>query len=133
MNKDVCRRVQLMINHFFNGNKTKFAERVGVVPQSVNTWLNKGIIGKVTLQRISDAFPEVDKNWLYFGEGEMLVADNIQPSAPPAEENPEDISIAACFMLLKEYMKKFSVLEAQIKQTDEEIAHLRKLIEKNLK
>lgn len=127
MNK--TEQLEALITHFCNGNNSQFAAMLGLNRSTITSWKNRCVMD---IELIKEIFPQVSGDWLLTGEGEMLVADNIQPSAPPAEENPEDISIAACFMLLKEYMKKFSVLETQIKQTDAEISRLRELIEKNL-
>ena len=73
-------RILLIINHFCEGNKAEFARRVGELPQTVSGWLKREN-GLKVLNKILEAFNEVNSSWLITGEGEML----------KSEEKPEII------------------------------------------
>ncbi len=71
-------RILSVINKICFGNKAEFARLVGISPQSVTNWLNRGV-SKDGLLAIYKAFPEINKTWLLTGEGEMLRTDEAAP------------------------------------------------------
>lgn len=58
---------------YFDLSQNKFAERIGVSPQTINNIIKKGNkpSGKV-IQGIAKEFPKINLRWLLLDEGEML-------------------------------------------------------------
>lgn len=63
-------RVLALVDHFSNRNKKAFEQQVGLGNGFVNNI--KKTIRTDSVERILLAFPEVRRDWLLFGEGEML-------------------------------------------------------------
>ncbi|MBQ9417108.1 MAG: helix-turn-helix transcriptional regulator [Bacteroidales bacterium] len=74
---NLASRITKIRDYFCNGNNIEFAERMGDHTSNTSAYCNgtKNASLKV-LYRIADAFPEVDKTWLVFGEGNMLAVEN---------------------------------------------------------
>lgn len=58
-----------LIDFYTSGNKAKFAQRVGVSPQAVSTWLTRNTFDTELIHRTCR---EVSPEWLLSGEGSML-------------------------------------------------------------
>lgn len=124
MTTNISERLQAVINHYYNGNKTRFAEKVGVLPQMVQQWLKKGI-SRASLQKICDAFPEVDKNWLCFGTGEMFGMGSIMNS--PNSGNIDSFNgttIGNETALVNALNKQIQDLKDQLDKKDQQIKDL---------
>lgn len=67
--------LECLINHFTDGNKSAFAKKLGVKPQTINTWLLRNTFD---IDLIYSKCAGVSASWLLTGEGEMLEA----PSTP---------------------------------------------------
>lgn len=80
----INQRISCIIKHFCGDNKAEFARRVGERPQTVSNWMVRSITNR-TVNKILNAFPEVNPSWLQFGEGEMLRDTEPEPSAPKSE------------------------------------------------
>ena len=77
----------------------------------------KGNLGNDKLANILSAFPKLSKEWLLYGEGEMLVGQ--QKSEAPAEEQPTSNN-----SLLEYLQRKIAELEGKIDKLNEEKADL---------
>lgn len=77
----------------------------------------KGNLGNDKLANILSAFPKLSKEWLLYGEGEMLVGQ--QKSEAPAEEQPTSDN-----SLLEYLQRKIAELEGKIDKLNEEKADL---------
>lgn len=66
-------RVLALVDHFSNRNKKAFEQQVGLGNGFVNNI--KKTIRTDSIERILSAFPEVRRDWLLFGEGEMLTTE----------------------------------------------------------
>lgn len=64
-------------DYFCNGSNRKFAKKMKMSEQYVSnmTHGSKNISANF-LDKILEAFPLVNKSWLYFGDGDMLNATN---------------------------------------------------------
>ncbi len=63
-------------------NNTDFAQRIGKARSYVSEALNgRRAITEQFILSISDAFPEISKDWLLTGEGEMLAKPKIESNA----------------------------------------------------
>lgn len=83
----------------------RLAEHIGVSPQTFNTWFAEKSQRNLWehLQKILDLYPEISREWLYFGEGPMLRDNSIEgESSPPVASLAESMSSSApCMEELK--------------------------------
>lgn len=130
MEQNVSERIQLIINHYHNGNKTRFAERCDVLPQAVNQWLRKGI-SKTSMDKICRVYPEVSREWLFFGTGEMFgnesVIINNQSNNTGNFDNSFNSGSSSVETELRQQIKD---LKEQIAAKDEQIKNLINIISK---
>lgn len=85
----IGKRISKIRQDFCDGKNTPFAERIGKdVSYSSQICNGTKTPGKTVMEEILKAFPEVSRPWLYFGEGNMLVAD-ADKKMLMAEEAPE--------------------------------------------
>lgn len=84
---DLNIRISKIRDIFCDSDNRKFAKELGISVQSASSICtgNKPA-GEGTLNKILNAFPRVNKVWLFMGEGDMLrpepsVQDNISKSA----------------------------------------------------
>lgn len=66
-------RLEALISHYSNGNKSDFARLLGVKPQTINSWLNRDTYD-IDLIYSNCAYLSAD--WLLSGEGDMLIDDS---------------------------------------------------------
>lgn len=77
----LTRRIAQLRRELCHDDNTEFARRLGKSRQHVSSLCTgKTKAGKQTLELILSAFPNVSREWLYFGDGAMLDA----APAPPA-------------------------------------------------
>ena len=65
--------LESLINYYSGGNKSKFANMIGVRPQTINTWLLRGTFD---IELIYSKCEHLSGDWLLSGEGEMLRTSN---------------------------------------------------------
>lgn len=58
-----------LISHYSNGNKTNFAELIGISPQGLNNWFNRG---SFDIELVYNKLESISADWLLSGEGNML-------------------------------------------------------------
>ncbi|MGV8135863.1 MAG: helix-turn-helix transcriptional regulator [Mangrovibacterium sp.] len=69
-------RIKRVREKFCNDSNKEFAEKLGFKPQYASNITKHGKnVGKETLNKILEIFPEVNPVWLKMGEGEMLKED----------------------------------------------------------
>lgn len=66
-----------LIAHYCGGNKSQFAKKLGVKPQTINTWENRN---SFDLELIYSKCEYISGDWLLTGEGEMLKSPHVEPS-----------------------------------------------------
>ncbi|WP_337519557.1 hypothetical protein [Desulfovibrio sp.] len=101
---------------FTDNSQAKFARSIGLFQQTFHGYLNpdgQQKIRKVVLDAILTTYPEVNRDWLYFGEGAMFTCNNV----PEAPTSPHDCQ------------RRITELEAELK---EERALNRRLTERLL-
>ncbi len=64
--KDVLNK---LIQHFANGNKSKFAKLLGISPQNLNTWITRNTYDN---ELIYTKCINISAHWLLTGEGDMF-------------------------------------------------------------
>lgn len=70
-----------LIAHYCGGNKSQFAKKLGVKPQTINTWENRN---SFDLELIYSKCEYISGDWLLTGEGEMLKSNHGEPSKAPS-------------------------------------------------
>lgn len=67
-------RIESLITHFCNGNKSLFAQRIGVRPSVIGniTGERKGNPSFEVIQKILNAFASVNPDWFILDRGPML-------------------------------------------------------------
>lgn len=58
-----------MINYYTDGNKAQFASKIGVKPQTINSWLMRD---SFDAELIYSKCEGISPSWLLSGKGEML-------------------------------------------------------------
>jgi len=107
------------------GDNKVFAEKLGVSTAYSSALCNaKEPITQRTLEKILTTFPEVNRSWLYFGEGEMLVAEAApKPRRNIVEASSKDIASEAQVALLRDILRE---KDKQIAELTADNALLRK-------
>lgn len=67
-------RIAKIIQKFCE-SKADFARKVGEKPQTVSNWVARDN-GNNVLNKIVEAFPQINKDWLMTGHGDMLISGN---------------------------------------------------------
>ena len=62
-----------LINHFADGNKTLFANKLGVKPQTISTWISRDTLD---IDKIFANCDGLNAEWLLTGDGNMLKTDS---------------------------------------------------------
>lgn len=63
-------QVNALISYFSNGNKTAFASKLGLKPQSINNWIARNTFDADLIFSKCDG---ISAEWLLTGEGDMLI------------------------------------------------------------
>ena len=77
---ELYKRMLQLIDIFDNNSQTQAARRMGIPQKTLWGYLNEdgqAKIKKVFLDKVFEAYPGVRRDWLYFGEGEMLQGGGI--------------------------------------------------------
>ena len=80
---ELYERLLKIADFFEEKSQTQLARRLSVPQSTFYDYLNpvgQSKIRKVLLDKINQVYPEINRDWLYFGEGEMLVET---PETPP--------------------------------------------------
>ncbi|MDR0973220.1 MAG: hypothetical protein LBM61_04475 [Prevotellaceae bacterium] len=91
--KTIGNRIKIIIEYFCGnerGNRTKFAEIVGVEKNTVSNWIKRGTEGDIglnVLTKITRAFPQINEGWLLTGDGSMLKRANSSTTISNAHGN----------------------------------------------
>lgn len=64
-------KINQLIQELYLGNKAEFARKLGISPQTITNWINRGI-SKDGLTLIQKTHPSINPHWLLAGEGDML-------------------------------------------------------------
>jgi plasmid maintenance system antidote protein VapI len=126
-------KIEKLLSHF-SLNPTDFAKAIGKKVQNVYDIQKKVDISRNMADAITVAFPEVNKNWLLTGEGEMLKStisqnnvegDNIQGNNFTVQKSQVDELID----LLKIKEKQLIKSQENLTKSQEQTARLIGIIE----
>lgn len=66
-------KISQIIKHFCE-SKADFAKKMGETPQNIQNWIKRGA-GMAILEKLLEAYPQINLNWLLKDEGEMFSSD----------------------------------------------------------
>lgn len=84
----------------------------------------KGNLGGKKLEDILNEFPQLNRNWLLFGEGSMLKDSENQPQNVTIVQPEEQGMIDKLFFLVESQRKDIETLIQLVKNKDEKIEEL---------
>jgi transcriptional regulator with XRE-family HTH domain len=120
---EVSQRIAKIKTYFCNNNNGEFARKLGVTEQYASNISNgTKSTGAKLLDKILETFPQVSKQWLYLGEGEML------STSTPAVTQHIDLSADDTIANLNDYIsllkEKVARLENELRAEREKVASL---------
>lgn len=145
MQSTVNERIKILIDTFDGGVSSRFAKRIGVSPSVVSAYLpdneRQGEPGFSVLQKIINAIPEIQSEWLLRGSGDMLIKNtNSLPNAnnysnrqgnsdnniriggqPPIENSSESRVIELLQGQLLDLKKENESLKEDVKKLNDEL------------
>lgn len=91
----IFERLLILVDKLENGSQSKFAKKIGCPQTTFNGYLNEKAENKIRfslLQNILVVYPNISRDWLFFGEGPIFQehdtnADNILAARIEALEN----------------------------------------------
>lgn len=117
-------RIEALIVHFSNGNKSLFSKEIGVSPSVIGniTGERKGNPSFEVVQKILDAFASISPDWLMFGRGSMLREEQpvAQVTAAPVISDSGEASV---------YYRMYKEKDEEVKAQAEEIGRLKQQLE----
>ena len=116
--------LNLLIKHYADGNKSRFASMLGVSPQAVSTWEKRNTFD---IELIYSKCENLNAKWLLTGIGEMFVSEEPQPQNSSSAEPMVD-------KLLGIIEKKDDIIRQQaedIGQLRAELAQLKQRLQKS--
>lgn len=135
-------RIEALITHFCKGNKSLFAQQIGVTPSVIGniTGERKGNPSFEVIQKILDAFASVNPDWFILDKGPMLRDSKtseesklgVTPNATPISSAEESI-IYKMYKdekeekerLVKEKETKIDQLQSELRSMEKELAVLK--------
>lgn len=87
---ELYQRLLQLIELLADNSQTRFAKSIGLSQQTFNNYLNpegQQKIRKTLLDTILAIYPEISRDWLFFGEGEMLGREGETPLTGPDEKD----------------------------------------------
>lgn len=122
-----------LIQQYDDGNKTRFAKRLGLTPQGISTWLSRGTIDH---ELVYSKCEGLNASWLLTGEGPMLCKDEVQQSIVAT---PSSDAVTLRLMdkldekdsLLKDKDTKIDLLQSELRQQSAELATLKVQLSQN--
>lgn len=81
--QQVNNRVGKIRTELCNDDNKLFAQKLGLSTQATSNLCNsQKSVGRKTIEKILEAFPQVNRLWLVMGVGEMMEKDSMSVAAP---------------------------------------------------
>ena len=96
-------RVETLINYYADGNKTLFANKLGITPQTLSNWMKRDTLDFELVHKKCNG---LNGDWLLSGEGEMIVTQKVK--------NSEDVNkelLLICKNIIENYKQRDNLLE----------------------
>ena len=78
-----------LIEHYSNGNKAQFANRLGITPQGLSTWIKRNTFDA---ELIFSKCEGVSAKWLLTGEGELIAKNHQTKIEENAREDEKNVA-----------------------------------------
>jgi len=97
-----------LINYYTDGNKAKFAAKIGVKPQNISAWIARNTFDA---ELIYSKCMEVSAAWLLSGKGEMLSNKHSidEPIASNVDIRSQEL-INMCKALIANYQQRDDII-----------------------
>jgi bacteriophage CI repressor helix-turn-helix domain len=112
-------RVKRLIDYYSDGNKRRFADKLGVSPQLINTWISRDTLN---YDLIFAKCEYLSPLWLLSGEGAMITSGDeyiIAPQDNTSKGDRENIHI------IIEQAEEIGRLKERAEALEREVANLR--------
>lgn len=96
--------LECLINHYTDGNKARFANMLGVKPQTINSWLSRGTFD---IDLIYSKCEALSGDWLLSGEGNMIKNPHF---ANTSNNNANQDLLELCKLLIANYQQRDEVM-----------------------
>ena len=115
--------LEALIFHFCEGNKAKFAAKLGVKPQTINTWINRNTFD---IDLVYSKCEHVSGDWLLTGNGEMLksTSQKDESSSSTNESVSLNVFLNAIEKIQEENRKTLAIKDEKIEDLSREICRL---------
>lgn len=102
-------RLQKLILYYCGGNKSKFAEKLGIKPQTLSGWETRD---SLDYDLIFEKCENLSAKWLLTGEGEML-------ESAPKKSSEDSKTISELLDRIERLSAENAVLKFQLNQIKE--------------
>jgi SOS-response transcriptional repressor LexA len=111
--KGILERIKRVMD-YVGENQSQFAARIGFAPQNLGQILrgNRGV-PRSLVNKIADTFPEINREWLYAGEGKMEVDLDVLGENSKSDMRPR-LPITAAAGTLSEYLTGIKMHECDM-------------------
>lgn len=118
-------RIEALITHFCKGNKSLFAQQIGVTPSVIGniTGERKGNPSFEVIQKVLDAFASVNPDWFILDRGSML-RDSKNPEETTMDHGTEKVQSTSSDTIALRMMDKLDEKDNIIKEKDAKIDQL---------
>lgn len=82
--------LESLINFYTDGNKARFATKIGVKPQTINTWIVRDTFD---IDVVYSKCEGVSGDYLLTGEGNILTKDRFANNAHEVEQLKKEIAV----------------------------------------
>lgn len=82
--------LESLINFYTDGNKARFATKIGVKPQTINTWIVRDTFD---IDVVYSKCEGVSGDYLLTGEGKILTKDRFANNAHEVEQLKKEITV----------------------------------------
>lgn len=113
-------RVKHLIGYYSNGNKRRFADKLGVSPQLINTWISRDTLN---YDMVFAKCEYLSPLWLLSGEGAMIVHDNEHITDIPQDDSSKESS--GTIHIIIEQAEEIGRLKERAEALEREVANLR--------
>ena len=98
---DKRERLEALINYYTDGNQKRFAELLGVIPQTISAWLTRNTYDAELIYQKCDG---VSGDWLLSGDGVMIKKN------PQIVDTESAELIHLCKSLVENYQQRDAVM-----------------------
>lgn len=127
-NDKIWQRIDKIRQFFCGGYNIEFAAKIGKDPTYTSQLCNGSkAAGKKIIEKILSTFPDVNRTWLYFGEGEMLSTSHQEKNDNKGQEKSQESAVVDTLRdIIREKDERISELTTTIARLQVEIESLKR-------